>query len=111
MALRQFKNGRIKDPVARRVEEKRLARLRGIKSTVKKRGQNKTKRASMRNLNRRRDLNSTGELAMPPRRGMQDVTNDSKWAGLHSSANDLLKRAQKHAQRNSQKSKIQSLQD
>ena len=114
--IRQFKNGRIKDPVARRVEERRLQRLRGIKSSVKSRGLNKSKRASMRRLDRRQHTNSTndlGNLSMPPprRSGINDVTNDSQWQGLHDSASELLKRAQKHAARTSQRSKIQSLQD
>ena len=51
--LRAFKNGAIQDPVARRIEQKRLQRLNRIKSTVKARGHNNARRAAMQRLNRR----------------------------------------------------------
>jgi hypothetical protein len=91
MSYKEFKNGRIKDPVARRVEQNRLNRLRAIKSSVKLRGLNKARRAATRNIDKRLGTRQKGVL--------KDITNNggSKWTGLHDSANELLKRAQKHA--------------
>ena len=108
-SIKQFKNGRIRDPVAQRVERKRLNRLRAIKSSVKSRGLNRSQRAATRRLDKRGGNNNR-------RRGLKDITNnnshsnddDNKWKSLHNSANDLLKRAQKHAATNK---KIQRLQD
>eukprot|EP00946_MAST-07B_sp_MAST-7B-sp1_P003784 g3784.t1 len=90
--LRAFKNGAIKDPVARRIERKRLERLNRIKSTVKARGHNNAHRAAMQRLNRRGSgQNAAGQngaqrSASHPslhkstltRRHLRDVTNRAK---------------------------------
>ena len=67
--LRAFKNGAIKDPVARRIEQKRLERLNRIKSTVKARGHNNARRAAMHDARSTRHRNNRAAAAPPPPRG------------------------------------------
>lgn len=90
--LRAFKNGSIKDPVARRLEEKRLQRLNRIKSTVKARGHNNARRAAMNRLNRRHLNAVTSEPNLHKRtlnkRQLRDLTNRSIKSRIYENSAD-----------------------
>ena len=102
--LRAFKNGAIKDPVARRIEQKRLERLNRIKSTVKARGHNNARRAAMQRLNRRggpaNSQNGSGlsvsksepslhKRSLLNRRHLRDVTNRGRQSTLDEHDEDM----------------------
>ena len=109
--LRSFKNGTLKDPVARRVEERRLRRLGRIKSTVKARGHNKARRAAMRRLDRRASEPGLHVKTMR-KQHLRDVTNrnaaaaaaagpavgyDQRTGKRLPTAEEILERAKRHA--------------
>ena len=104
-----------------------MARLRGIKSSVKSKGLNKARRPSMRRLEKRgssslstmnlgtnqQTTTSNVNLRGGNRRGggLRDVTNnhhDGKWKELHDNAEALMKRAKQSSSK--QRDKISELQ-